>query len=432
MSEPERPRVEPTHAFVRDVVVVLVGALAGVLLHRLDVVVLVCPFVVHLAWAMLTRHRLVGAEAQLTPASARMREGEAATLRIEASDDLVVSAVLDPPEQARLDPPHGAFIGTGDAGNTIVFEPMLWGRYELRRARVALSDAAGAWRVVITTNESQIMVRPQAASLVGGSGVARPIGIAGVHRSARRGPGTELADVREFVPGDRLRRVNWKVSSRTGRLHVTETFVERDTDVLIVTDTLADIGGATETEASSLDNTVRAVAAISQHYVGFGDRVALHDLGPRIDSLRAGTGPRQARVLLDRLAQARRMLPASTGVRPVRRLTAGTLVFFCSPLLEDAALAELVRLRRLGAELVVVDTLPHGLGRQALPGRDTEWLAEGWTMRRLERQFTVEQLRALGVPVTPWRGPASLGSVLFAMEAARSAPRSRRAAGRPS
>ena len=416
--------ITPTSALVRAILVGLVGGLTGVLVHRLDVLVVVTPLLVYVALAAASRHRLEGASASLAPASAQMREGDEANLRIVVPPGLVAGVVTDPPEHSRLDPAHGALVGATPEELRLGFQPLLWGRYEVGPARFALGDPLGAWRLLGDTGVCRVRVRPYASRLEGASGIARPIGTAGMHRSGRRGEGTELAGVREFVPGDRLRRVNWKVSSRTGRLHVTETFSERDTDVLVVADTLMAVDGADD-EPSSLDATVRAIAAIGQHYVSFGDRIALHDLGVRIGGLRTGTGPRQVRVLLDRLAQTHRNLPDEWLVRRVPRLTPGTLVFGCSPLLDEAAVAELVRLRRLGGELVVVDTLPTGLGRQPVPGRDTDWLAEGWMLRRLERDRVVDRLRALGVPVTPWRGPASLASVLLAMEAAREAPRLR-------
>ena len=420
------PRPTPAPALVRAVLVGLIGGLAAVLVHRVDLLVVVTPLLVYAAAAVASRRRLDGASVGLAPASSQMREGDEANLRIVAPPGLVVSVVADPPEHARLDPAHGAFAGSTDLPEELRlgFQPLLWGRYEVGPARFALGDRLGAWRLLGETGVSRVQVRPYASRLEGASGVARPIGIAGMHRSARRGEGTELAGVREFVPGDRLRRVNWKVSSRTGRLHVTETFSERDTDVLVVADTLMTIEGAGD-EPSSLDATVRAVAAIAQHYVSFGDRVALHDLGLSIGDLRSGTGPRQVRMLLDRLAQSRRDLPDQWLVRRVPRLAPGTLVFGCSPLLDDTAVTELVRLRQLGGELVVIDTLPTALGRQPVPGRDNDWLAEGWMLRRLERDRVVDRLRAIGVPVTPWRGPASLASVLLAMEAARGAPRLR-------
>src|SRR5262249_25548622 len=46
-----------------------------------------------------------------------------------------------------------------------------------------------------------------------------------------KGDGIEYADLREYVPGDRLRSINWRASARTDRLVVNERHPERNTDV---------------------------------------------------------------------------------------------------------------------------------------------------------------------------------------------------------
>ena len=58
-----------------------------------------------------------------------------------------------------------------------------------------------------------------------------PVGLVGQHRSARVGGGTELAEIRPFRTGDRLRRIHWPVSLRTGALHVTTTYADQDAEV---------------------------------------------------------------------------------------------------------------------------------------------------------------------------------------------------------
>jgi uncharacterized protein (DUF58 family) len=251
-----------------------------------------------------------------------------------------------------------------------------------------------------------------------------------VHLSARRGPGTALADVRPFQRGDRLHRINWRVTSRTGTLHTNATFAERDTDVLLVADTLQDVvaPGLETTAETSLDLTVRAVAAVSRHYLGIGDRVGLHDLGTRIGSLRAGTGPRQLRILVDALSRARRTAGPAARVQKVGALRGSTLVVLCSPLLDDRVVAQIGELRARGADVIVVDTLPPSVG--AVPtgaGRDPQrFWSEAWALRRLLRASTVRALREQGVPVTAWEGPGSLAPVLLSLSRAASAPRMRR------
>ena len=51
--------------------------------------------------------------------------------------------------------------------------------------------------------------------------------LAGDFRSSSLGPGSELAMVRPYVPGDDVRRIDWNVTARTGEPHVRVDLAER-------------------------------------------------------------------------------------------------------------------------------------------------------------------------------------------------------------
>ncbi|MHA6513798.1 DUF58 domain-containing protein [Tessaracoccus sp. Z1128] len=421
-------RVSHTPALLRSLAAAAVSGVLAIVAQRADVAVLMAPFVVHLAWGWWGRRR-AEPELEVRPRAVVIPAGESVPLvarAVGAWPSALVAVQWPVRPGIALEPDSGtALDAVVPEGVRVAVQPERWGRYDVGPGTVAVTDLSGSWRASTALPRAQVTVRPASSTLEGGSGVAHPIGIVGMHRSRHRGDGSDLADVREFRPGDRLRRINWRVTSRLGKVHVNSTLTERDTDVLIVADTLLDVVPAAPEEPTSLDATVRAIAAISRHYVGFGDRVAIHDLGRRIGHVRSGTGPRQARVVLNQLSRANRSVPDWDMLRPVGTVTSGMLVFFCSPLLERESQDELVRLRRLGAEVIGVDTLPEGIGRFediASFRRDT-FLGESWMIRRMERDDAIERLRTIGIPVTPWRGTSSLASVLLSMEAARSAPR---------
>lgn len=61
-------------------------------------------------------------------------------------------------------------------------------------------------------------------------------GFAGDYHSAFHGRGIEFSQVREYLPGDDIRTIDWNVTARTGVPHVKEFVEERDLTVIIAVD----------------------------------------------------------------------------------------------------------------------------------------------------------------------------------------------------
>ncbi|MEW6363098.1 MAG: DUF58 domain-containing protein [Acidobacteriota bacterium] len=59
---------------------------------------------------------------------------------------------------------------------------------------------------------------------------------AGEYHSVFKGRGMEFAEVREYVPGDDVRLIDWNVSSRMGHLFVKQFMEERELTVMLVLD----------------------------------------------------------------------------------------------------------------------------------------------------------------------------------------------------
>src|SRR5260221_5223634 len=61
-------------------------------------------------------------------------------------------------------------------------------------------------------------------------------GLGGEYHSVFRGRGMEFSEVREYVPGDDIRSIDWNVTARTGVPHVKKFVEERDLTVLLILD----------------------------------------------------------------------------------------------------------------------------------------------------------------------------------------------------
>ena len=221
--------------------------------------------------------------------------------------------------------------------------------------------------------------------------------------------------MRPYRPGDRLRRIRWQTSLRTGSLHVTTTVAEEDAGLLLLVDAAVEVGlsGGVHGRSSTLDVAVRAAAAVAEHYLGRGDRVGLRVLGPAERSVvPVAAGGRHLRRLLDTLARVRPGEDGSAPARPLRlRAPAGTIVVVLSPLLSQTSVAATTTLAARGLDVVVVDCLPEDLDVARADATDAaEALA--WRMRLLERDLVVERVARRGVPVVAWRGPGTLDEVL--------------------
>jgi uncharacterized protein (DUF58 family) len=412
----------PTRALRRAAGLLIVLMIAGVALGRIDLVVLAVPFVLGTVWAMLRRPRRLP-EVSLEVPGGIAGEGSRLTGRVAVDnpDPAALSAVSVRTGRSRWLRLAG---GAGDhvtpvpggAGVDVLLpcRAARWGRHQLGPVEVRAHACDGLLRSRrIVVPPETIRVYPITQPFAASDAMPKAAGIAGTHRSRRPGEGGELAGVRPYQPGDRLRRVDWRVSLRNRELYVNATLSERDAEVILVLDVLHE-AGHTDVEhdtASVLDTAVRAAAGIGEHYLHRGDRVSALEFGPSVRYLRAATGHRHFLTLLEWLLDVR-VYPA--GAAPGSRLLSyrvlppNALVLFLTPLLDDRSAAMLAQLARSGRFVLAVDTLPGTAG----PVATSEWTGVAYRLWQLERENTIGRLREVGVPVVAWAGAGSLDEVL--------------------
>ena len=123
----------------------------------------------------------------------------------------------------------------------------------------------------------------------------------GNYVSPAQGEGIEPGDIRPFAPGDHVRHVNWRATLRLGTLHVTQHHRERNADVVLLLDTLSDVGPS---GATVVDVAVRAAATLASAYLARKDRVGLIEYGGQLRWVKPGSGRAQLQRLLDTLLDA--------------------------------------------------------------------------------------------------------------------------------
>ena len=236
-----------------------------------------------------------------------------------------------------------------------------------------------------------------------------------------KGEGIEFADLRPFVAGDRVRRINWRASARTGELWVNELHAERNADVILFLDSFV---AARREDESTLDRTVRAAAALVDHYLRNKDRVGLVSFGGVLNWLLPATGMTQMYRIVDSLLDTEIVLNYAwkdLEIIPRRTLPPKALVIALSPLLDERAARALLDLRGRGFDLALVEISPIPFA-QPMTDDHAEIAARIW---RLKRDALRGRYERSGIPVAVWDDEVPLALALEEVRAFR------RRAGRP-
>ncbi|RMH04654.1 MAG: DUF58 domain-containing protein [Planctomycetota bacterium] len=266
--------------------------------------------------------------------------------------------------------------------------------------------------------------------------------LGGRHASPRRGSGSTFAEHREYVPGDELRHIDWRLMARSDRPFVRRYEEETRLTCWLLVDASASMAFASG-ETSKLDQAVGAAAALARLLELQRDRIGLavargEEIGEWIPDR---GGPGHHRAVLAALAAAEAAgagEPAAALAALAGRLHRRGLVVWLSDCLGDpeAAARAAARLRHAGHDLIVLRILdpaeidfPYGRNTRFEP------LEAGEALRldpRAVRRAYLEEfeahsrrlrqgLRALGADFRRLRCDESLEAALAEFLARRSA-----------
>jgi uncharacterized protein (DUF58 family) len=232
----------------------------------------------------------------------------------------------------------------------------------------------------------------------------------GNYVAASVGEGLEPGDIRPFVPGDSIRRVNWRASRRWGRLYTTQYQHERNADVVLMLDSLAEAG---EAPATTLDLSIRASVSLAAAYLARKDRVGLIEYGGVFHSVRPGGGHRQYVRLVETMLRAAVVFSYVTrdiALVPKGMLPPEALVIAISPLLDRRFERAVLDLAARGFDVVVLSVSPVPLVRPPGPRSASADLAgRVWA---LERRLRADALRRRRLTVVEWDPTEPLGAAL--------------------
>ncbi|CAL9510995.1 hypothetical protein SUDANB6_03646 [Streptomyces sp. enrichment culture] len=245
-----------------------------------------------------------------------------------------------------------------------------------------------------------------------------------------RGEGTEFDSLREYVPGDDTRSIDWRATARHSAVAVRTWRPERDRHILLVLDTGRTSAGRVG-DAPRLDASMDAALLLAALASRAGDRVDLLAYDRRVRALVQG---RTAGDVLPSLVNAMATLEPELVETDGRGLTATalrtasrrSLIVLLTALdaapIEEGLLPVLAQLTQRHTVLLASVADPHIAAMSKARGT-TEAVYEAAAAARAqaERHRTAEQLRRHGVTVVdalPDDLPPALSDAYLALKAA--------------
>jgi uncharacterized protein (DUF58 family) len=418
-----------TDALTRAVACGFGLAVAGVVLHRLELLLVGAPLLVSV---LLVTPPTGKPKVRAVKLAETVEAGHAneVTVSLAPDEGAVLAALRMPvPSRSGVGPVH--LVPAVDGSIRARIKWSTWGQSDYLRPDFLMASHDGLYVLgPVVGRTASHTVLPPVEPVPTASLPPRAAGLVGAHRSARPGDGMELRDIRPFQTGDRLRRVDWRVSLRSaaatggalvpGTLHVRERHAEADADLVLALDTTLDVGreiaawsetahGAEARTGGSLDLGVRAVCSLAAAFLRQGDRVGVVDLGHPRGGVKVGSGQRQLqRIRHSLVLAAQRVSGAGEPVLRASQYPAGASIVVLSPFLEDKLVDLTVRAARRGNLVLAIDLLPRDLAVDP----ESPWGEAVRTIVMAEQRIRLAVLAEHGVQVARWEDGTAVGALM--------------------
>ncbi len=378
---------------------------AEVMLHRLEGV----EVEGERAWALPRRGRSPARKADTAPRPSPTPPGSGAPTAPPGP-----RAPDTPPGPREVDTPPGTRTETLD----FTLRADHWGLHGVGEVWVRLHAPLGlfSWQGKLTTPRI-LRVLPRSERLDRLLDLTDSRSAWGAHLSRRIGHGNEFAELRPYVPGDRLRDLNWTATARRGRPFVNRHHPELSGEVVIVFDAFAD---GSRVSAEALAQAARVAWAMAGVHLEANDRVGLAGIGRSTQWLPPGGGQRARYRLLQTLLRIGSDAAAGRSVAPDLqriRIPPAALVVALSSLESEESLRALRRWRSRGRSVVVARIDAFHRLESATPSE-----ALAIRLWRLELELRRRSLAQAGIPVVSLLAGEPVARLVPALSRVRRAP----------
>jgi uncharacterized protein (DUF58 family) len=239
----------------------------------------------------------------------------------------------------------------------------------------------------------------------------------GASKVKQPGPGTEFFLIRNYVPGDPFKNINWKAYARTGELLVNEKEREAVSDIVIMLDSRANSGTGTLGHNALIYGS-RAAATLTNFFIKRRDSVALIVFGEKLLSIKPSQGSKQLYEILTALAGA-----DSSGNLPMKGVVEVSSpymprrspVILITNLDGDPTVIDAISILRT-LEFDVVVLTPSSIEFELMSRKRLEAGVEKsleYEVLRLERDILIQDLRGYGASIVEWDPKVPLLAILL-------------------
>jgi len=215
------------------------------------------------------------------------------------------------------------------------------------------------------------------------------------------GTGTEFYSLREFVPGDSLRSVNWKALAKKGKMMVNETVREDVMDVILLLDAreVSAVGGGRDTP---LEMSCRAAATYAKQLLDERNNVALMVYGESIERVDLDRGEHHLFKILTALSSAKpqgnlKLEIVMKDLLP--HLPSGSPIILFSSLDDDHTISEAFT-STISRGFTITTISPSSLDFEERMKRIP---MEPLLIAKIERDNMISELRSFGLQVGDWK-----------------------------
>lgn len=224
----------------------------------------------------------------------------------------------------------------------------------------------------------------------------------GPNLSGQPGSGIDFWGIREYLPGDSLRLIDWRKTARYSQHFFVK---EYEREEMIDVGLLLDARSKTNQffgNNSIIEHSIQATAALAKHFIKSGNRVSMLVLSSHLSRVFPGYGKQQLTRILDQLSNCQIGEKVSVDVLkylPTKLFPSHSVIILISPLcVED--LNSIKQLKADGYQIVVLS--PDYIQLIEKNRLSDKTHAYAFRAAKIERTLLLWNIRQLGVDTKNW------------------------------